>query len=383
MMTKKNKKGVQAENLRIAIVYEWLFRMAGGERVIDGLCEIFPEAEIFVLFGERKNLLPNIKGKKIHYSFLQRVPFLKKTYRYTYPLWPSAIENFKFEDYDIVLSVNHCVAKGAVVPENIPHISYVFTPMRYAWDLSYEYFNKNHFSKIKQFVINAFLPYLRLWDYYSSKRPQKISVISEFAGRRVNKYYKRDYDRIINPPVDIEKAIYSDKLGDYYVAIAPFEPNKYGDIIVDAAKHSGFKLKLIGEGSMKKRLEKSSKGFRNIEFLGRVSENEKFKILSRAKGFITMGTEDFGIAPIEAQACGIPVIGHNSGGVRETVINEKTGILLDSRNKESLSKATEDLEIKMSMKYFDRKYIVQHAKKFSKEKFLKEMKEWVLENANA
>jgi len=379
-MMKKNEKRKCPDNLKIAIVYEWLFRMAGGERCIDGLCEIFPEAEIFVLFGSEKNLLSNIKGHKIHYSFLQKFPGIKKIYRYTYFFWPSAIETFKFDDYDIVLSVNHCVAKGVVVPENVPHISYIFTPMRYAWDMSSEYFNRAHFSFFKRLAINIFLPYLRAWDYYSSKRPGEIAVISKFAGSRVRKYYKRDYERIIRPPVDIQKAMYDDKPGDYYVAIAPFEPNKYGDIIVEAAKYSGFRLKLIGEGSMKKRLQKSSKGFQNIEFLGRVSEKEKFKILSRAKGFITMGTEDFGIAPVEAQACGVPVIGYNAGGVRETVINEKTGILLDTRTKESLSKAIEDLEIKMNMKYFDRKFIAKHAKQFSKEKYLDEIKEWVLEN---
>ena len=376
----KNKNEKTPQNLKIAIVYDWLYRMAGGERCIDGLCEIFPEAEIFVMFGSEKELLPNMKGHKIHYSFLQKFPFLRKFYRYTYFLWPSAIETFKFEDFDIVLSVSHSVAKGVVVPENIPHISYVFTPMRYAWDMSYEYFNKKNFSVLKQLGINLFLPYLRFWDYYSSKRLRKVAVISKFAGSRVRKYYKMDYDRIINPPVDIENAVYSEILGDYCVAMAPFEPNKYGDVIIDAAKYSGFKLKLIGDGSMKKKLEKSAKGFRNIEFLGRVSEKEKFKILSRALGFITMGTEDFGIAPVEAQACGIPVIGYNEGGIKETVIDDKTGILLDNRTKESLSKAIEDLEIKLSMKYFDRKFIANHAKQFSKERYLKEMGDWVLEN---
>ncbi len=376
------RKKIKKENLKIAIVYEWLLRMAGGERCIDGLCELFPEAEVFVLFGEKKNFLPNIQEKKIHYSFLQRVPFIKKQYRYSYFLWPSAIESLKFEDYDVVLSVSHCVAKGVVVPENTLHLSYIFTPMRYAWDMSYEYFNKKNFSFFKRFLINLFLPYLRFWDFYSSKRPDKIAVISKFSGNRIRKYYKRDYDRIIRPPVDVQKAIYNEKLGDYYVAVAPFEPNKYGDIIVEAAKHSGFKIKIIGEGSMKKKLEKSSKGFRNIEFLGRIGEKEKFQILSRAKGFITMGTEDFGIAPVEAQACGIPVIGYNQGGIKETVINDKTGILLEKRTKESLSKAIEDLEIKMSVKYFDRKYIVKHAKQFSKAKYLKEMEEWILENVN-
>ncbi len=376
-MTKSNK---DAENLKIAIVYEWFFRMAGGERCIEGLCEIFPEAEIFVLFGNEKNLLSGIKGFKIHYSFLQKIPFIEKTYRYTYFLWPSAIESFKFEDYDVVLSVSHCVAKGVVVPENTPHLSYIFTPMRYAWDMSYEYFNKKHFSGIKQIIINTILPYLRFWDYYSSNRPDKIAVISEFAGSRIGKYYKREYDKIIRPPVDIKQAVFSEKLSDYYVAIAPFEPNKYGDIIIDAAKQYGFKLKLIGDGSMRKKLEKSSKGFRNIEFLGRVSDKDKFRILSRAIGFITMGTEDFGIAPVEAQACGIPVIAYNAGGIRETVIDDKTGILLDKRTKESLGKATEDLELKMSMKYFDRKFIAENAKKFSREKYLIEMKEWVLSN---
>lgn len=377
---RKNNVAKDSENIKIAIVYEWLLRMAGGERCIDGLCEIFPNAEIFVMFGNEKNLLPNIKGHKIHYSFLQKFPFIRKNYRYTYFLWPSAIESFKFENYDIVLSVSHCVAKGVVVPENIPHISYIFTPMRYAWDMSYEYFNKKHFSGLKRFVINLFLPYLRFWDYYSSNRPRKIAVISEFAGSRIQKYYKRNYDCIIRPPVDTQKALFSEKLGNYYVAIAPFEPNKYGEVIVDAAKHFGFRLKLIGDGSMKKKLEKSARGFQNIEFLGRVTDKEKFKVLSRAIGFITMGVEDFGIAPVEAMACGIPVIAYNAGGVKETILDDKTGILLDNRTKESLGKATEDLELKMSMKYFDRKFIVKHAQKFSKEKYLKDIRHWILEN---
>jgi glycosyltransferase involved in cell wall biosynthesis len=373
-------KTSEAKDLKIAIVYEWFYRMAGGERVIDGLCEIFPDADIFVLFGQEKKLLENIKGHKIHYSFLQKIPLIKKKYRYTYFLWPSAIESFKFNNYDLVLSVSHCVAKGVIVPEGIPHLSYIFTPMRYAWDMSYEYFNRKNFSFLKQVGIGLFLPYLRFWDYYSSKRPDRIAVISKFAGERVRKYYKRDYHRIINPPVDVESMSYDENLSDYYVAIAPFEPNKYGDVIVDSAKHFGFKLKIIGDGSMKKKLEKGAKGFKNIEFLGYISEEEKVKVLSRARGFIAMGTEDFGIAPVEAQACGVPVIAYDSGGIKETVLHNKTGILLNTRSKEALGNAIEDLEIKLSMKYFDRRFMVKHARQFSKQRYLKEMKNWILEN---
>jgi len=187
-----------------------------------------------------------------------------------------------------------------------------------------------------------------------------------------------DYEKVIYPPVEIEKAIFDIKPSDYYVSIAPFEPNKYGNIIVDAAKQYGFKVKIIGEGSMKKSLQKSAKGFRNIEFLGKVSEKEKFKILSRAIGYITMGTEDFGISTVEAQACGTPVIAYDIGGVKEIVVDDKTGILLQSRTKESLGKAIEDLELKLNMKYFDREFIAKHAQQFSKERFVKEMKEWII-----
>ncbi len=365
---------------KVAIVYEWFFRMAGGERVIDALCEMFPNADIYVLFGSEKELLENIKGKKIYYSFLQKIPFIKKYYRYTYFLWPSAIETFKFDGYDFVLSVNHCVAKGVIVPEDTPHLSYIFTPMRYAWDMSYEYFNKKNFSYLKRLGINIFLPYLRFWDYYSSKRPDHIAVISEFAGDRVRKYYKMDYECIINPPVDVERALYNEKVGDYYVSIAPFEPNKYGDVIVEAAKHFGFRLKLVGDGSMRKKLQKECKGFNNIEFLGTISEKKKFEILSRAKGLITMGVEDFGIAPIEAQACGVPVIGLNAGGVKETVLNDVTGILIPHRTIEGIGRAVEDIELKLSMNFFDRDFIVKHAKKFSKDRYIEEMYAWIGKN---
>ncbi len=224
------------------------------------------------------------------------------------------------------------------MPKECVHISYISSPMRYGWDLAQEYFNKENFSGWKLFFIWLFIPYLRMWDFLSTTRIDYSVVNSQFTGKRFTKYYKRSYDEVIYPPVDIPNTNSKVKPADYYVSIAPFEPNKYGDVIVKAAMRYGFKLKLIGEGSQKKKLQKLAKGFSNIEFLDNVDDKRKFEILSRARGYITMGVEDFGIAPVEAQACGVPVIAYNSGGIMETIINDKTGILLPSRSVELLGR---------------------------------------------
>jgi len=292
-------------------------------------------------------------------------------------LYPLAVEQFNFNDYDLVISTSSGASKGLITAYNVPHISYMFTPTRYAWDQYWEYFCPENFSLWKRLVIPFFLLYLRIWDHASAQRPDYIIAISEIVKKRVEKYYKRKVDKIIYPPVETTRAKRSKTRGNYYVAIAPFEPNKGGRLIVDMAKKYNVNVKIIGSGTLKKALEKQAKGFENIEFTGRISEDEKYELLAGAKGFLFCGVEDFGITVLEANACGTPTIAFNKGGAIETVIEGKTGTFFTEQTVESLYGAIQKSEGYWDKKIYDEDFMVRHAEKFSRKRYFEEMYEFI------
>jgi glycosyltransferase involved in cell wall biosynthesis len=248
--------------------------------------------------------------------------------------------------------------------------------MRYAWDLTWTYFNPVNFSWWKRMVIPFFLTYLRIWDITSNNRYEKLIAISEYVNKRVLKYYKRAADKVIYPPVYIDLFDNSKEKEDYYVSIAPFEPNKRGDLVVDVAIKLGIKVKILGKGSTLKKLQERAKGYDNVEFLGFVSESEKVNLLEKAKGLFFVGLEDFGIVPVEAIACGTPVIAYGDGGAMTTVIDGKTGVHFYEQSVEAISEAVERCEKIRMQGAFDRKVMRAHAEKFSKERFVKEIHEF-------
>ena len=317
-------------NIKVALVTESLWKMAGSNRVLDVFAEIYPQADIFALFGQKENLSSNLKGRKIRFTFLNRIPFIKKIYRYTFFLWPIAIENLNLSDYDLIISISSSVAHGVITPMDSKHVVYLNTPMRYAWDLTSLYKDVVGFGFFKKIVRDFFLTINRAWDVVAARRAGVIIANSKFVSRRVRKYWDREVDAVIYPPSGRFSGEIKKERGDYFVAGAPFEPNKRGDFLLECAKELGFNLRIIGGGSMKKNLKTKYGKYPNIEFLNWITEEEKWELLSNAKGFLVGGIEDYGIFSCEAISCGTPILAYNGGGSVEIIKEKRSGLFFNS-----------------------------------------------------
>lgn len=364
------------KNLKVAIVSDHIFEFNGAARVTAKIGEMFTNPSYYFLFGDMKLAGKELKTADITFSVLQKVPFLRKIYRYTYFLWPVAIESFNFSKYDLVISSSFSVSHGVVTNIGTKHISYIHSPMRYAWDLSRIYFNKRSFSFLKRLVIPFFVNILRIWDVNASKRSDLMISNSKFVSKRMFKYWKRKADVVIYPPVKLFNGDINQEREEYFVIGNPFEPNKMGEFVFDCAKELGFKLKVIGNGGNSKKMKSKYSRVQNIEFLGRISEEEKFKILSNAKGLIASGIEDFGIFPVEAMSCGTPVLAYKGGGYIESVKENISGIFFEENSLESFKKGLDIFE-KTKWNHVS---IHESIKGFGEEVFEKEFREYVLKN---
>lgn len=313
-------------NLKVAIVTESLWKMAGANRVLESISKIYPNADIFALFGDREKLSDSLNRHKIYFSFLNRFFLIKYYYRSTLLLWPIAIESFDFSEYDLVISNTSSVAHGVVTPLNCKHIAYVNSPMRYAWDLSTLYFDVKGFGTVKRATVNTLLSFCRVWDTAAAQRADILIANSNFIKERIEKYWDRQVTKVIYPPVQIYNGKIKQKRGNYFVSGAPYEPNKRGDFLLKCACELGFNLKLIGGGSMKRRLKRKYRKYKNIQFLDWISEEEKWELISSAKGFIVAGIEDYGIFCAEAISAGTPVLAYNGGGSKEIVRENISGM---------------------------------------------------------
>ena len=315
--------------VKVALVTESLWKMAGSNRVLDVFAQIYPQADIFALFGQKKNLSTNLKERNIGFTFLNRIPFIKKIYRYTFFLWPIAIENIDLSNYDLIISVSSSVAHGVITPLGSKHVVYLNTPMRYAWDLTALYKDIVSFGLFKRVVRDFFLTVNRAWDVVAARRADVLIANSQFVSERVKKYWGREVDAVIYPPSERYLGEIVKEKENYFVAGAPFEPNKRGDFLLECARELGFNLKIIGGGSMKKKLKRRYRRYPNIEFLDWVEEEEKWKILSSAKGFLVTGIEDYGIFSCESISCGTPVLAYGGGGSVEIVKEGKNGLFFN------------------------------------------------------
>lgn len=323
---------------RVAIIHDWLVSMRGGEKVLETVLEIFPQADIFTLVYDKEKMSDRINSKKITQSFLQFFPFPKKLYRHYVMFHPWAVESFDLRKYDIVISLSHCAAKGVLTsPESI-HMSYMFTPMRYAYDMFFEYFNFRRFGLLKKIFYSGIFCQLRIWDYASSQRIDKILTISQFVGSRIKRCYNLDPE-ILYPPADT--GFFNpgpDSAGeDFYLIVSALVPYKRVDLAISAFNRNNKKLVIIGTGPEYRKLKKLVTG--NITFKGFVSDREVREYYRRAKGFIFPGKEDFGLTMVEANACGTPVIAYNGGGAAEIIEDGKNGILFRIQNPDSLNRA--------------------------------------------
>jgi glycosyltransferase involved in cell wall biosynthesis len=355
-------------DLKVALVFENLFSWGGAAVVNKHLLEIFPNADIYALFGTQEFANKHFGGRIVEFSFLNRYPFIKKLYTYQLPLWPVAIESFNLLDYDLVISSSHSVAKGCITSEQSVHISYIHTPMRYLWDQK-DVYRKHKFFKA------PFLNYLRMWDVSSADRPDYIISNSEFVSKRCERYWGRKADEVINPPVELYKGqvIPFAEREDYFVVGAPFAENKGGEFVITCAKEIGFNLKVIGKSRGYRRLKRLGRGLDNIEFVGKINDVDKWEILSRARGYLATGIEDFGIFPIEAISCATPVLALREGGYKESIKEGINGVFYE---KNSLDYFKEGLN-KLSEEKWDLERVKESSIKYSTKRFVREVEEYV------
>lgn len=371
-------------NIKVAIVHDWLTGMRGGEKCLECFCELFPEATLFTLVHDKGSVSPAIENMDIRTSFLQNFPGISKNYRSFLPLFPKAIESFDLSGHELVLSSSHCVAKGVKSPPGALNICYCYTPMRYAWKFFDEYFSKE--APLKRWAISKILEQIKKWDTAVNKRIDYFIAISDNVKNRIGRFYSRSAD-VIYPPVDTE---FHDERGEdegFYLVVSAFVPYKRVDLAVKAFSENGKRLVVIGDGGEAARLKKMAG--KNCEFLGWVDDPELAERYARCRALIFPGDEDFGIVPVEAQAHGKPVIAYAAGGALETVIplgserfavKDATGIFFDEQTVPALTGAVEMFEKRRQEFAPDR--IRENAVRFSRDRFKRQIRDYVAEKWN-
>jgi len=352
------------KNTKIAIVHDWFQDKGGAENVIASLLNIYPDADFFALVDffddqQRKEVLNN---KKVTYSFIQKLPFAKKIFRHYLFLFPLAIERLDLREYDLIISSSHAVAKGVITGPEQLHICINYSPMRYAWDMYFTYREEHNLRGIKEKLLSYFLHKIRIWDVTSSNRVDHFIAISTLVQKRIGKYYRRE-STLIHPPVDIERYTLCREKEDYYFTMSRLVPYKRIKLIVEAFAANGKPLIVAGTGPQLEEIRQIATN--NIKLLGYVEDREVIKLMQKAKAFIFAAYEDFGIVPVEAMACGTPVIAYGKGGITDTVIEGKTGLFFEKQKVSALNNAIERFETMD----FDHKEISEHTSRFSKHLF--------------
>jgi glycosyltransferase involved in cell wall biosynthesis len=354
--------------MRVALIHDWILGLRGGERVLDALCEFYPAATIFSLFYQPGTTSTTIDRHQVIASPLNRFPFSRRIYRYLLPLYPWAIERFQLQDYDLVISCSHAVAKGAVARPSAPHLCYCFTPMRYIWDMFSEYQSSDLTPQSSRFGLRLFRRYLQQWDRRTSERITEFATISKYVAERIRRCYSREA-RLIYPPTDTDFFAPDPEGGtpeDYYLLVSALVPYKRVEGIIEAFNSSGLPLYIAGKGPLAGSLERRARS--NIRFLGHVDDRHLRQLYRRARALVYMAREEFGLAPVEAMACGTPVIAHGEGGLAETVVDGQTGVLYQHQQADSLAEAIN----RFNSIRFDRGVIRAHAMQFSRQRFLQE-----------
>ena len=352
---------------RIALVHDWLNGMRGGEKCLEVLCEIFPDATLFTLIHEQGRLSEKIEKMKISTSFIQKLPLGVSHYRHYLPIMPKAIESFDLSDFDLIVSTSHCVAKGVIPGPDAFHISYVHAPMRYVWDAFDTYFRRAQTRFWIRWAALMTRPYLQRWDRMSSSRVHQFLCNSVNIQKKVKQYYGRE-SKVIHPPVDLERFTPGEMKKDFYLMIGAFAPNKRVDLAIRVFNRLKLPLNIVGKGQ-DEAFCRSIAG-ESISFLGECDDEQLLELYQQARAFVFPGEDDFGITPLEAQACGTPVIAYAAGGALETV-TETTGIFFEEQTEEALRHAVEDME----QRHLDFKpeNFKKNTSQFSRERYKNEM----------
>lgn len=343
--------------MKVALTHDYLNQYGGAERVLEQFHSYYPDAPIYTSMYDPKVMPSAYRSWDIRTSFMQRLPLITTQHQAYLMAYPIAFESFDLGGYDVVISNSSAFCKGVVTGPNTLHISYCLTPMRWVWRYR-DYVERERLGGLARMVLPPLIHYLRVWDAGASSRVDKYIAISTAVAARIRKYYRRD-SVIIPPPVDTEQFALSRTSGDYYLTVARLAPYRRIDLIVEAFRELGLPVKIVGIGRDRARLE--ARATSNIEFLGRVDDETLADLYANCRGYLFPGEEDFGIAPVEAQAVGKPVVAYAAGGSLDTVIDGETGILFPRQTPKDLADAVRRLET-MS---FDPERIRRNAERFS------------------
>jgi glycosyltransferase involved in cell wall biosynthesis len=356
--------------MRVAIVHDWLTGLRGGEKVLELLLELFPEATVATLLHVPGTTSPSIESRPIVTSFLQKFPFVERHYRWYLPLFPRAIESLDLSGFDLVLSSSHCAAKGAIARGGAPHICYCHTPMRYVWDRFEDYFGRGWKSRL---LYAPAARRLRRWDRLSAERVDSFIANSRYVAHRIRDYYGREVAAVIPPPVDTD--FYTpgpeEAPESYYLVVSALVPYKRIGLAIEAFRGRTERLLIAGTGPSKSALQRGAPS--NVQFVGFLPDAELRRLYRGARAVILPGVEDFGIVPVEAMACGVAVIAYGEGGALDTVKDGETGVLFSDATPDSLSRAID----RVSALRFNKESLRNWAVGFSRDRFLTRMREFL------
>jgi len=361
--------------MKVAIIHYWLLNMRGGEKVLEALLELFPEADIYTHVYEPERVSPAIRKHSVKTTFISSLPFSARLYQAYLPLMPLALEQLDLQGYDLVISSESGPAKGVLVPADAVHICYCHTPPRYLWDLYIPYLRQSSF--LTRLLMRPLTHYLRIWDTQTAQRVDRFVANSDFVGKRIRRSYRRD-STTVNPPVDWPSFELVEQTEDYYLYLGHLVGYKRPDLAIRACNASGRKLRVIGDGPLLKRLRKMAGP--SVEVLGGLSDAQVRHHLSRCRALLFPGVEDFGITPLEAMASGRPVVAYGRGGALETVIDGATGMFFASQTETALNDALKRFEA--SEAQFSPEAIRLHAEGFSRARFHRQFRA-VLDDALA
>lgn len=364
--------------MKIALVHDWLTGMRGGEKCLEVFCELYPSADLYTLFYIPERVSPLIRAMNVHPSGLNRLPGVARYYRYALPLLPRAAERLVLEDYDLILSSSHCVAKGVRSGPAL-HISYIHSPMRYIWDMHGAYFGSGS-SWLPRLGMAFCRSYLRRWDVRSAQNVDCFIANSRHIAAKIRDLYAQDSE-VIYPPVDLDRFYIAERRECFYLIVSALVPYKNIQLAIAAFNRLCLPLRIVGDGPFRKTLEKQARA--NIEFLGWIDDRRLATLYAKCEALIFPGEEDFGIVPLEAQASGRPVIAYGKGGVLESVVGvdcldaaaRPTGVFFTENTPDSLIDAVKHYQsLKLS---FKPEALRHHAARFSRAEFKARMKRFI------
>lgn len=353
---------------RVALVHYWIISMRGGERVLEQMVRLYPNADIFTHIVDRSNISETLLSRPIHETFIARLPGARRHYQKYLGLMPRALEELDLSGYDLVISSESGPAKGVIARSDATHVCYCHSPMRYIWDQYPQY--RASLKGPARLYFSHIAHGLRQWDVASSARVDRFVANSRFVAKRIARTYNREAV-VVHPPVDIDafRPAPSAKERSYYLFVSELVRYKRADLVIEAFRRLKRPLKIVGSGELFTRLAADLPD--NVELLGRLALPELVNVYQGARALIFPPEEDFGIVPVEAMACGTPVLAYGSGGARETVVDGITGLFFPEQSVDAIIGAIAAFEERES--FFDSRRIAAHAAKFGEERFRDEL----------